>query len=64
MIVTCHGQAIEFLYDTENLNSGGEGKPREGDLLEDSGVDGRITLKWSFKTWDRGLRTETGGGRF
>jgi len=33
------------------------GNPREGDLLDDSGIDGRIILRWIFRNWDGGAWT-------
>jgi len=45
------------------------GNLREGDHLEEPGVDGRIILRWMFMKWDERARTEsiwlkigTGGG--
>ena len=32
---------------------------RERDHLEDPGLDGRIILRWIFKRWDVGARTES-----
>jgi hypothetical protein len=33
------------------------GNLRERDHLEDSGVDGRIMLRWIFRNWDVGIWT-------
>ena len=30
------------------------GNRREGDHLEDPGVDGRVILRWIFRKWDVG----------
>jgi len=45
------------------------GKRKERDHLEDPGVDWTIILRWTFRKWDVGVRTEqswlrvgTGGG--
>ena len=45
------------------------GKPERIDHLKDSGVDGRIILRWIFRMWDGvawtgliWLRIGTGGG--
>jgi hypothetical protein len=31
------------------------GKPAERDHLEDSGINGRIILRWIFKKWIEGI---------
>jgi hypothetical protein len=33
------------------------GNLRERDLLEDTGLDGRIILRWIFRKWDVGVWT-------
>ena len=45
------------------------GKPEGREHLGDTGVDGRIILRWIFRKWDVGVRTGlswfrigTGGG--
>jgi hypothetical protein len=45
------------------------GNVRERDHLEDTGLDGKIILRWIFRNWDVGawngsiwLRIGTGGG--
>ena len=54
-------------YGGEERRINGFGEER--DYLEDSGVDGRIILRWIFRKWDVGvwtgsswLRIGTGGG--
>jgi hypothetical protein len=59
------------VWETEKLRTGfWWGVLKEGDYLEDLGIDGRIILKWIFKKWDGmgwisliWLRIGTGGGR-
>jgi len=39
------------------------GELRERNHLEDTGIDGRIILRWIFKRWDEEGRVGTSGGR-
>ena len=59
--VACGREAVHVGFWRGNL--------REKDRLEDTGVDGRIILRWIFREWDVGawtgsswLRIGTGGG--
>jgi hypothetical protein len=58
-------------YGERCIQRFGGGKLRERDHLEDSDVDGRIILRWTFRKWDGvgmewtgliWLRIGTGGG--
>ena len=47
------------------------GNLRERNHLEDTGLDGRIILRWIFRKWNEGVRTgcswlkvTTGGGQY
>jgi hypothetical protein len=37
---------------------------REGDHLEDPGVDGRIILEWIFRQWDGGHGLDLSGSEY
>jgi hypothetical protein len=60
------------VWDTGEVHTGfGWGDPREGDYLQDLGVDERVIFKYTFKKWVGQawttlfwLKIRTGGGLF
>jgi hypothetical protein len=49
-------QNMWHIWETGKVQAGfWWGDLREKDHLECLGIDGRVTLKWIFKKWDRGL---------
>ena len=63
------GHYISLCLTGVNLTGFWQGNPRDGDRLEDPGVDERIILKWILEKWDgrawtglTWLRIGTGGG--
>jgi hypothetical protein len=59
-----------FINICTSIHDFGGENLRERDHLGDTGVDGRIKLRWSFRKWDVGvctgsswLRIGTGGGQ-
>jgi len=43
------------VYRRKRRKQGFGGKPEGRDHLEDLGVDGRIILRWKFRTWNGGM---------
>jgi hypothetical protein len=64
-----HNEKLNDLYCSTTIVRDWRGNLRERDHLEDTGVEGRIILRWIFRKWDVGvwtrlswLRVETVGG--
>ena len=63
------GACSTYGGEKKSIQSFGRGILRERDHFEDSGIDGRIILRWILRKWDGGawtgliwLRTGTEGG--
>ena len=48
------------MYEGEgrHIKGFGGGNLREGDHLEEPGIDGRVILRWIFRNWDGGLKQD------
>ena len=56
---------VIYFFESVQLRTGFSwGNPREGDHLEDSGVCGRVILKWILEKWVWGHRLDRSGSGY